>query len=150
MVNFLEQSGDPAKALTYANRLDELEPGNPQVLQMLKELHEHLQDSKSKSSIKLLTVMSQFIPNVQLIEIWVHLRLLGIHMADVPVDRARRSPVELWVGGTAVVVLGILCLLVLRAIYIRGAMGGDSLLHDLAALPEARRSCSADDGRCRR
>jgi predicted CXXCH cytochrome family protein len=49
LVNFLEQSGDPAKALTYANRLDQLEPGNQQVLQMLKELHEHLQDSKSKS-----------------------------------------------------------------------------------------------------
>ncbi|MGC2302591.1 tetratricopeptide repeat protein, partial [Candidatus Binatus sp.] len=47
MVNFLEQSGDPAKALTYANRLDELEPGNQQVMRMLKELHEHLQDSKS-------------------------------------------------------------------------------------------------------
>ncbi len=41
LVNFLEQSGDPAKALTYAQRLDDLEPGNPQVLQMLKELHEH-------------------------------------------------------------------------------------------------------------
>jgi len=41
LVNFLEQSGDPAKALTYANRLDELEPGDPQVRQMLKELREH-------------------------------------------------------------------------------------------------------------
>jgi predicted CXXCH cytochrome family protein len=41
LVNFLEQSGDPAKAMTYANRLEELEPGDPQVLQMLKELHEH-------------------------------------------------------------------------------------------------------------
>ena len=49
LVNFLEGSGDPAKALTYANRLDELEPGNQQVLQILKELHEHLQDSKPKS-----------------------------------------------------------------------------------------------------
>ena len=48
LVNFLEQSGDPSKALVYANRLDELKPGNQQVLQMLKELHEHLQDSKSK------------------------------------------------------------------------------------------------------
>ena len=48
MVNFLEQSGDPAKALTYANRLDDLEPGNPQVQQMLKDLHDHLQDSKAK------------------------------------------------------------------------------------------------------
>ena len=30
------------------------------------------------------------------------------------VDRAGRSPVELWIGGTAVVVLALLCLLVLR------------------------------------
>ena len=35
-------------------------------------------------------------------------------MADRPVDRAKRSSVELWIGGTAVVVLGLLCLLVLR------------------------------------
>ncbi len=49
IANFLEQSGDPAKALTYANRLNELEPNNPQVQLMLKELREHLQDSKSKS-----------------------------------------------------------------------------------------------------
>jgi predicted CXXCH cytochrome family protein len=49
LVNFLEQSGDSAKALTYANRIELLEPGDQQVLQMLKELHEHLQDSKSKS-----------------------------------------------------------------------------------------------------
>jgi predicted CXXCH cytochrome family protein len=49
LVNFLEQSGDPAKALSYANRLDQLEPGNQQVLQMLKELQEHSQDSKPKS-----------------------------------------------------------------------------------------------------
>jgi predicted CXXCH cytochrome family protein len=49
MVTFLEQSGYTAKALPYANRLEALEPGNQQVLQMLKELHEHLQDSKSKS-----------------------------------------------------------------------------------------------------
>jgi tetratricopeptide (TPR) repeat protein len=41
LVNFLEQSGDPAKALTYATRLEELEPGDPQVLQMLRDLHEH-------------------------------------------------------------------------------------------------------------
>ena len=41
LVNFLEQSGDPAKALTYAQRLGELEPDNPQVRQMLKELNEH-------------------------------------------------------------------------------------------------------------
>ena len=38
LVNFLEQAGDPAKALIYAQRLEELEPGNPQVRQMLKEL----------------------------------------------------------------------------------------------------------------
>jgi predicted CXXCH cytochrome family protein len=49
LANFLEQSGDPAKALIYANRLNELEPGNPQVQQMLKELQQHLQDSKAKS-----------------------------------------------------------------------------------------------------
>ena len=49
MANFLEQSGEPAKALTYASRLNELEPNNPQVQQMLKELREHLQDSKPKS-----------------------------------------------------------------------------------------------------
>ena len=41
LVTFLEESGDPAKALTYAQRLDELEPGNPQVQQMLKELQRH-------------------------------------------------------------------------------------------------------------
>ncbi len=35
-------------------------------------------------------------------------------MADTPLTRAERSPVELWIGGTAVVLLGILCLLVLR------------------------------------
>lgn len=41
LVNFLQQSGSPAQALTYAQRLSELEPDNPQVLQMLKELREH-------------------------------------------------------------------------------------------------------------
>ncbi len=41
LVNFLEQSGEPAKALIYAQRLDELEPNNPQVRQMLQELREH-------------------------------------------------------------------------------------------------------------
>jgi len=41
LANFLELSGDPAGALTYANRLEELEPENPQVQQMLKELREH-------------------------------------------------------------------------------------------------------------
>jgi predicted CXXCH cytochrome family protein len=42
LVNFLQQSGDPAKALSYAQRLDEIEPGNPEVRRMLKELNEHL------------------------------------------------------------------------------------------------------------
>jgi tetratricopeptide (TPR) repeat protein len=41
LVSFFEQAGDPAKALTYAQRLDELEPGNPEVRRMLKELNEH-------------------------------------------------------------------------------------------------------------
>ena len=41
LVNFLEQSGDLAKALTYANRLDELEPNNPEIREMLKQLREH-------------------------------------------------------------------------------------------------------------
>ena len=40
LVNFLEQAGDPAKALIYAQRLEALEPGNPQVRQMLKELND--------------------------------------------------------------------------------------------------------------
>ena len=35
-------------------------------------------------------------------------------MGDTMVDRAQRTQVELWIGGTAVVVLGLLCLLVLR------------------------------------
>jgi len=42
LVNFLQQSGDNTKALTYAQRLDELEPGNPKVQQLLKDLQEHL------------------------------------------------------------------------------------------------------------
>jgi predicted CXXCH cytochrome family protein len=42
LVTFLEQAGDPTKALTYARRLEELEPGNPQVREMLKNLeHRH-------------------------------------------------------------------------------------------------------------
>jgi tetratricopeptide (TPR) repeat protein len=41
LVNFLEQSGDLAKALTYANRLEELEPNNPEIREMLKQLREH-------------------------------------------------------------------------------------------------------------
>jgi Tfp pilus assembly protein PilF len=40
LVTFLAQSGDPAKALTYARRLDELEPGNAEVRNMLIELDE--------------------------------------------------------------------------------------------------------------
>jgi predicted PurR-regulated permease PerM len=39
---------------------------------------------------------------------------MSIHMEDRPGDRVKRTPVELWVGGTAVVVLGLMCLLVLR------------------------------------
>jgi predicted PurR-regulated permease PerM len=35
-------------------------------------------------------------------------------MADKSGEGRRRTPVELWVGGTAVVILGLLCLLVLR------------------------------------
>ena len=35
-------------------------------------------------------------------------------MADAPVGRVARSKIELWIGGTAVVVLALLCLLVLR------------------------------------
>jgi predicted CXXCH cytochrome family protein len=41
LVALLEQTGDPAKALPYARRLHELEPGDPQVGQMLEELNEH-------------------------------------------------------------------------------------------------------------
>jgi predicted CXXCH cytochrome family protein len=40
LVTFLEQSGDPTKALTYAKRLDELEPGNPEVHRMLEGLNQ--------------------------------------------------------------------------------------------------------------
>ncbi len=42
LVTFLQKAGDSVTALTYARRLDELEPGNPQVHQMLKELRDHL------------------------------------------------------------------------------------------------------------
>jgi tetratricopeptide (TPR) repeat protein len=41
LVNFLERVGDTADALTYAQRLDQLESGSPPVHQMPKELHEH-------------------------------------------------------------------------------------------------------------
>ena len=44
VVKFLEQSGDPAKALSYAQRLDDLEPGNPQGREMMKELRKHLHE----------------------------------------------------------------------------------------------------------
>jgi Flp pilus assembly protein TadD len=44
LVSLLEQSGDRAKALTYAQRLGQLEPRDPQVEQMLKELREHSHD----------------------------------------------------------------------------------------------------------
>jgi tetratricopeptide (TPR) repeat protein len=40
LVTFLEQSGDPTKALTYAKRLDELEPGNPEIHRMLEGLNQ--------------------------------------------------------------------------------------------------------------
>src|SRR5271170_1984983 len=35
-------------------------------------------------------------------------------MADRSGDPGKRNPIELWIGGTAVVVLGLMCLLVLR------------------------------------
>jgi predicted PurR-regulated permease PerM len=35
-------------------------------------------------------------------------------MGETPVDRGERTSVELWIGGAAVVLLGLLCLLVLR------------------------------------
>lgn len=41
LVTFSEQAGDRAKALIYAQRLGELEPDNPQVREMLKELSDH-------------------------------------------------------------------------------------------------------------
>ncbi len=41
LVTFLEQSDDPAKALIYARRLDELDPENPVVRRMLRELTQH-------------------------------------------------------------------------------------------------------------
>jgi len=41
LVTFLEQAGDPTKALTYVQRLEGLEPGNPQVREMLKNLQGH-------------------------------------------------------------------------------------------------------------
>jgi predicted Zn-dependent protease len=41
LVNFLDQSGDLVKSLSYANRLDELEPNDPAIREMLKKLREH-------------------------------------------------------------------------------------------------------------
>ena len=41
LVTFLEQAGDPAKALIYPRRLEDLEPGSPEVRRMLIELNEH-------------------------------------------------------------------------------------------------------------
>ncbi len=38
LATYLQQNGEPAKALPYAQRLDELDPGNPDVRRMLKEL----------------------------------------------------------------------------------------------------------------
>ena len=38
LATFLEQAGDSARARGYAQRLSELEPGNPDVSQMLKQL----------------------------------------------------------------------------------------------------------------
>jgi tetratricopeptide (TPR) repeat protein len=40
LVTFLEQAGDPAKALVYARRLGDLEPASPEVHRMLIELNE--------------------------------------------------------------------------------------------------------------
>jgi len=41
LVNFLQQTGNSSRALTYARRLDELEPGNSEVRRMPKEPREH-------------------------------------------------------------------------------------------------------------
>jgi predicted CXXCH cytochrome family protein len=38
LVSYLEQAGNPGQALSYAQRLNELEPDNPEVRQMLKQL----------------------------------------------------------------------------------------------------------------
>jgi predicted CXXCH cytochrome family protein len=42
LMSFLEQAGDRAKALIYAERLEQLEPDNAQVQEMLKELQGNL------------------------------------------------------------------------------------------------------------
>jgi DNA-binding SARP family transcriptional activator len=41
LVTFSEQADDRAKALTYAQRLDELEPENQEIRRVLKDLDEH-------------------------------------------------------------------------------------------------------------
>lgn len=41
LVTFLEQAGDSAQALSYAQRLNELDPDNPEARQMLKQLAAH-------------------------------------------------------------------------------------------------------------
>ena len=41
LVDFSERAGDPAKALTYARRLGELEPENPEVRHTLKDLSQY-------------------------------------------------------------------------------------------------------------
>lgn len=41
LADFSEHAGEPAKALTYARRLDELEPENPEVRRLLQELSQH-------------------------------------------------------------------------------------------------------------
>jgi tetratricopeptide (TPR) repeat protein len=42
LVSFCDQDGKPAEALTYARRLNELEPGDPQVLQIVTSLEHRL------------------------------------------------------------------------------------------------------------
>ncbi|MGB6553654.1 MAG: tetratricopeptide repeat protein [Candidatus Binataceae bacterium] len=43
LADFLQHAGDPAKALTYTRRLNELEQENPEVRNMPKELSQHQQ-----------------------------------------------------------------------------------------------------------
>lgn len=50
LVTFSGQVGDRAKALTYAERWGALEPDNPQVRQMLKQLNGHPEADRGKSS----------------------------------------------------------------------------------------------------
>lgn len=53
------------------------------------------------------------------------------------VDRGKRTGVELWIGGSAVVLLGHLCLLVLRPFISAALWAVILLLHYLALVPEA-------------